>query len=411
MILLLSRDNSKCSSLHRKYTLFINYGMGYLKWIEIDESAPDWNLRQLKSCSDNDRILFCSVVKSNAYGHGVREITSLLPSADWFAVNSLDEGLELRHYGIKRPVLLLGHVLMERLHEAVDADLRLTVYNIETLEKLGKIPRNDTTCRLHVKIETGTGRQGILPEDVPEFIRKASGTPGLEIEGLSTHFANIEDTLNHEFAEKQLGIFKEVVETVRKSGIFPPIIHTACTAATILFPETHFNMLRTGIGLYGFWPSRETFLSAQTNGIPVPELRPVLSWKTRIAQIKDFPEGSYIGYGCTYRTSRKTRLGVLPVGYADGYDRKCGNSAHVLVRGKRAPILGRVCMNLVMVDLTDIPEVSLEDTAVLLGKDGNEIITAEMMAEWVGTINYEIVTRISPFMPRVIVKRGSESVH
>lgn len=385
--------------------------MGYLKWIEIEDSAPDWNLRQLKGCSENKGILFCAVVKSNAYGHGVREIASLLPSADWFAVNSLDEGLELRRYGVARPILLLGHVLMERLSEAVDADLRLTVYNIETLEKLEEILQKDTTCRIHVKIETGTGRQGILPENVPAFLRRAAGIPGIEIEGLSTHFANIEDTLNHEFAEKQLDIFRKVVETVRKSGISPSVIHTACTAATILFPETHFDMLRTGIGLYGLWPSRETFLSTQSNGIPVPELRPVLSWKTRIAQIKEFPAGSYIGYGCTYRTNRKTKLGVLPVGYADGYDRKCGNSAHVLVRGKRAPILGRVCMNLVMVDLTDIPEASLEDTAVLLGKDGNEIITAEMMAEWVGTINYEIVTRINPFTPRVIVRRGSESVH
>ncbi len=385
--------------------------MGYLKWIEIEDSAPDWNLQQLKSCSANESVLFCAVVKSNAYGHGAREFTSLLPSADWFAVNSLDEGLELRQFGIKRPILLLGHVLMEKLSEAIDADLRLTVYNIETLEKLEEILQKDTICRIHVKIETGTGRQGILPENVPEFLRRASGIDGLEIEGMLTHFANIEDTLNHDFAEKQLGIFKEVLETVRKSGIFPSIIHTACTAATILFPETHFNMLRTGVGLYGLWPSRETFLSAQSNGIPVPELRPVLSWKTRIAQIKELPAGSYIGYGCTYRTNRKTRLGVLPVGYADGYDRKCSNSAHVLVRRKRAPILGRVCMNLVMVDLTDIPEASLEDTVVLLGKDGNEIITAEMMAEWVGTINYEIVTRISPFIPRVIVKRGSGSVH
>ena len=165
-------------------------------------------------------------------------------------------------------------------------------------------------------------------------------------------------------------------------------------------------MLRTGIGLYGLWPSRETFLSAQSNGIPVPDIKPVLSWKTRIVQIKELPAGSYIGYGCTYKTSRRTRLGVLPVGYADGYDRKCSNSAHVLVRGKRAPLLGRVCMNLIMIDLTDIPEASLEDTVVLLGQDRNEIITAEMMAEWIGTINYEIVTRISPFLPRIIVRRG-----
>ena len=380
--------------------------MGYLKWVEIEDSAPNWNLGQLKSCSDNRDLLFCAVVKSNAYGHGVEPITSLLPSADWFGVNSLDEGIELRRNGIKRPILLLGHVLIERLPEAVDADLRLTVYNIETLEKLENFLNKKVNCRIHVKIETGTGRQGLLPDRVPEFIRRASGIEGLEIEGLSTHFANIEDTLNHEYAEGQLRLFNEVVETVRELGISPAVIHTACTAATILFPETHFNMLRTGIGLYGLWPSRETFLSAQSNEIPVPDLKPVLSWKTRIVQIKELPAGSYIGYGCTYKTSRITRLGVLPVGYADGYDRRCGNSAHVLVRGKRAPILGRVCMNLIMIDLTDIPGATLEDTAVLLGPDQNEIISAEMLAEWTGTINYEVVTRISPFLPRIIVRRG-----
>jgi alanine racemase len=396
-------------SLHSEYTVFIDYGMEYLKWVEIEGTAPDWNLRQLKSCSCDDGILFCAVVKSNAYGHGVSEIVSVLPSADWFAVNSLDEGLELRRFGIDRPVLLLGTVLLERLHQAVAADLRLTVYNFETLEKLERVLDEDATCRIHIKIETGTGRQGILPEDVPRFVAMASGIKGVEIEGISTHFANIEDTLNHEYAERQLHVFKGVVDAIRASGVSLKVIHTACTAATILFPETHFNMLRAGIGLYGLWPSRETFLSAQSGGIEVPHLRPVLSWKTRIAQIKELPEGSYIGYGCTYRTSRDTLLGVLPVGYADGYDRKCGNSAHVLVRGKRAPVLGRVCMNLTMIDLTDIPEASLEDTAVLLGRSGSEAITAEMIAQWVGSINYEVVTRISPFLPRIIVRKGSES--
>ena len=385
--------------------------MNYLKWVEIEESAPDWNLRQLRACSENGQYLpICAVVKANAYGHGVREITNLLPSADWFAVNSLDEGLELRYNGIERPILLLGHVLLDKLAEAIEADLRLTIYNTETLEMLKKTASLEKPARIHIKIETGTNRQGILPEDIPEFISRAARIPEIEIEGLSTHFANIEDTLNHEYAVEQLHRFEEVLRLIRDAGVHPEVIHTACTAATILFPETHFNMLRTGIGLYGLWPSRETFLSAQTAGRSVPDLKPVLSWKTRVAQIKTIPSGSFVGYGCTFRTNRKTRLGVLPVGYADGYDRGCGNSAHVLIMGKRAPLLGRVCMNLIMVDLTDIPQSRLEDEVVLLGKDGDENISAEMMAEWAGTINYEIVTRISPFMPRVI-KRGKESVH
>ena len=289
--------------------------MKYLKWVEIEESAPDWNLRQLRACSENGQNFpVCAVIKANAYGHGVREITSLLPSAAWFAVNSLDEGLELRHYGIERPVLLLGYVLLDRLTEAIEADLRLTVYNIETLKKLKKTVNPEKPARVHIKVETGTNRQGILPENLPEFLNSAALIPGIKIEGLSTHFANIEDTLNHEYAEVQLHRFEEVLRLIGDSGVHPEVIHTACTAAAILFPETHFNMLRTGIGLYGLWPSRETFLSAQTAGRQVPDLKPVLSWKTRIAQIKTIPSGSFVGYGCTFRTNRKTRLGVLPVG-------------------------------------------------------------------------------------------------
>ena len=391
-------------SLQVEYTVFIDMSMRYLKWVELDRSAPDWNLHQLKACSGKPDILFCAVVKSNAYGHGAETFTRILPSADWLAVNSLDEGLELRELGIEKPVLLLGHVLLERLQEALDADLRLTVYNFETIDVLEKLIPPSARCRVHVKIETGTGRQGILPEDVPAFLRRCCQIQGIEVEGFSTHFANIEDTLNHSYAEEQLQLFERVLASVESSGISPRLIHTACTAATILFPETHFNMLRSGIGLYGLWPSRETYLSARSGELSVPDLRPVLTWKTRIVQIKDLPEGSYVGYGCTYRTSRRTRLGVLPVGYADGYDRKCGNRAHVLVMGKRAPVLGRVCMNLVMVDLTDIPEAGLEDQVVLLGSDRGERISAEMMAEWVGTINYEIVTRISPFLPRISVE-------
>jgi len=381
----------------------IDSPMKHLKWVELDRSAPDWNLRQLRGCSpESSGTLFCAVVKANAYGHGIREIAGLIPSADWLAVNSLDEGLELRLMGEDRPVILLGHVLLERLGDALQAGLRLTVYNFETLDRLRGLSTGELGARIHVKVETGTGRQGILTADLDEFTRMALSIPGVEIEGVSTHFANIEDTLNHSYAEAQLARFREALQVIRSRGARPSIIHAACTAATILFPETHFSMLRAGIGLYGLWPSRETSLSARESGRRMPELRPVLSWKTRVVQIKQLPAGSYIGYGCTYRTSRPTRLGVLPVGYADGYDRSLGNTAHVLLKGKRAPLLGRVCMNLVMIDLTDIPEAVLEDEVILLGRDGDEAVTAEMMAEWAGTINYEVVTRISPLLPRVL---------
>jgi len=376
--------------------------MSSLVWIELDGKAADHNARELKACA-NEGVLLCAVIKSNAYGHGVAQMVKLLPSADWFAVNSLEEGLELRELGVRKPILLLGHVPLERLREAVEAGLRLTVYNLETLDALSRLHTSERQIRLHLKVETGTGRQGILIDEIGRFVERIDRTAGVELEGVSTHFANIEDTLNHEYSDYQVERFQRALQVLDDRGHSPSIIHTASTAASILFPQTHFRMIRAGIGIYGLWPSRETFISAKMGHGRVPDLRPVLTWKTRIVQIKTLPEGSFVGYGCTYRTTRRTRMAVLPVGYADGYDRKLGNNAYVLVNGKRAPVMGRVCMNLTMIDITDIEKVSLENEVVLLGTWDSESITAETLAGWAGTINYEIVTRISPYLERRIV--------
>jgi alanine racemase len=291
-------------------------------------------------------------------------------------------------------------VPIAELGEAVRADLRLTVFNRETIAALARLEGMPGPAGVHVKVDTGTSRQGVLPRDLEDFLRMVRGTRNVRLEGLSTHYANIEDTLNHEYAEMQLARFNEALAVTERVAGRPPYIHTACTAAALLFSSTHFTMLRTGIGLYGLWPSRETMVSAREKGGPVPDFRPVLSWKTRLVQVKDLPEGAYVGYGCSYRTMRPSILGVLPVGYADGYDRALGNHAHVLVRGRRAPVIGRICMNLCMVDLTDVPGARLEDEVMLMGSSGKERISAETMAEWANTINYEIVTRISPLLPR-----------
>jgi alanine racemase len=376
--------------------------MSSLAWVELDGKAPEHNLRQLRAGS-RPGVLACAVVKANAYGHGVAQIASLLPSAEWFGVNSLEEGLELRSSGITRPVILLGHVPLADLETAVEADLSLTVYNRETIEKLSSRKSGARTARVHIKVDTGTARQGVLPEDLEAFLRLVKDARGITVEGVSTHYANIEDTLNHEYAEMQIGRFNTALAAVDRLIGRPPFIHTACTAAALLFASTHFTMLRSGIGLYGLWPSRETVVSAREKGGAVPEFRPVLSWKTRVVQVKTLPEESYVGYGCSYRTMRRTVLGVLPIGYSDGYDRALGNKAHVLVRGRRAPVIGRICMNLCMVDLTDVPGARLEDEAVLIGRSGEEQISAETMAEWSATINYEIVSRISPLLPRKVV--------
>jgi alanine racemase len=380
--------------------------MSSLVWVELNAESPDHNLAEIRG-SHGFMGLHCAVVKSNAYGHGIREMLPLVTKADWLAVNSLDEGLELRSLGERRPVLLLGHVPLNKLHEARQADLRLIIANYETLLAVKQLPPSSKKVLLHMKLETGTWRQGVLPGDAPALALEIAETPGAFLDGVYTHFANIEDTLSHEYAEMQLSTFNGVLDVLRSRGLNPPVVHTACTAAAILFPRTHFTMLRTGIGLYGLWPSRETRLSAESTGVRVPDLRPVLSWKTRIVQVKEVPEGSYIGYGCTCRTTRTSKIAVLPVGYADGYRRSLGNSGWVLISGRRAPVLGRICMNLCMVDVTDINNAGLEDEVVLLGRSGSEEITADMLGLWMGTINYEVVTGISPLLPRKIVKGAS----
>jgi alanine racemase len=377
--------------------------MSALVWIELDREAPDYNLGELRKGLKKSTIL-CAVVKANAYGHGVKQMAALFRSAHWFAVNSLEEAVELREIGDRRPILVLGHVPLADLEEAVRHNLDLTVYNRETLEVLAGLDlRSIGAARLHLKVETGTGRQGVLPGQVRGFVEQLQAIPETKLVGVSTHFANIEDTLNHDYAQSQLDTFQRALGILEEMKVKPQYIHTAATAAAILFDKTHFNLVRAGIGIYGLWPSRETYLSTLLGHRPVPDLRPVLTWKTRLVQIKELPEGSYIGYGCTYRATRPIRVGVLPVGYADGYDRKLGNTAYVLIRGKRAPVIGRVCMNLTMVDISDIPQAGLEEEVVLLGRDGEERISAETMAEWAGTINYEVVTRISPFLPRKVV--------
>ena len=225
----------------------------------------------------------------------------------------------------------------------------------------------------------------------------------LELEGICTHFANIEDTTDHSFAETQIETFGRIGETLANAGFEISVRHAACSAAALLFTRTHLDLARLGISLYGLWPSRETYVACLERGKPALELRPALTWKTRVAQVKQVPEGSFIGYGCTYRATRDARIAVLPVGYYEGYGRSLSGVAHALIRGRRAPIRGRICMNMCMADVTDIEGVEQEDEVVLLGSQGDERVSAEQMASWSGTISYEVVARIHADLPRVVV--------
>jgi alanine racemase len=369
-------------------------------WVEINKNKLLHNLEQFKKLI-GDNIKIMGVVKANAYGHGLVEVAGIIyDKVDWFGADSLSEALKLREIGLKKPILVLGYTELADLREAVKNNISLTVYNKETIEKLGKIPIHNPNLnpKIHIKIETGTARQGVLEEDFLEFIKFVKQFPSIEVQGLSTHYANIEDTTDSSFAKSQLETFSRVTEILKKEGL-TPLRHTACSAATILFPETRFEMVRLGISMYGLWSSKETKAVAKNKNLEL-ELKPALTWKTIVAQIKNIPANTSVGYGLTERVSRDSKIAILPIGYYDGYDRKLSSIGSVLIRGKRCKVLGRVCMDMTIVDVTDLEKVELEDEVVLLGRQGREEVSAESLAQKIGTINYEVVTRINPLITR-----------
>lgn len=375
-----------------------------LTWVEIDESALAHNVRQFKQLIGRDRML-CIAVKANAYGHGLIESSRIMLAngANWLGINALFEARALREAGIKAPIYCMGYIPLSDLEEAVLLDVRMVTYNRDTIIKLSSLAQTSgKKARVHIKVETGNNRQGIPVSGVLSFARFICNQPGMILEGISTHFANIEDTTDHSYAEYQRSEFQKATSAMRRGGVDIPYVHAANSAATILFPDTYNTMVRVGIAAYGMWPSQETLISARESGCDI-SLHPILTWKTRIAQVKKVPKDSYIGYGCTYKTTRDTVLAILPVGYYDGYDRRLSGNAHVLIHGKRAKILGRVCMNIAMADVTDIADVYPEDEVVLLGRQGDETISAEQLAAWIGTINYEVTTRINERIPRIVI--------
>lgn len=373
-------------------------------WVEISREALIYNLGQFKNLV-GDEAKIMGVVKSNAYGHGLAEVAGVVSDkVDWFGVDSLAEALKLREIGVKKPILILGYTELSDLREAVKNNISLTVYNKETIEKLGRIPIQNLNLnpKVHIKIETGTSRQGVLEKDLPDFVKFIKQFSSVEIQGASTHYANIEDTTDSSFAVEQLAAFYRAAEILEKEGVNVLLRHTACSAATILFPETHFNMVRLGISMYGLWSSKETKAVAKNKNSEF-NLRPVLTWKTIVAQIKNIAAGTPVGYGLTERVGRDSKIAILPVGYYDGYDRKLSSVGNVLIRGKRCKVLGRICMNMVIVDVTDLERIELEDEVVLLGRQGREEVSADDLAGKIGTINYEVVTRINPLIARKIV--------
>ncbi len=370
-------------------------------WIELDIQALKHNFKFFRN-RIQQKIAIFPVVKANAYGHGMPEIVhGLLPLADGFCVHSAEEATRVPG---GKPILVLGHFpddlgFLARL--IIDCNPIFTITSDKQALALNNAAKAaGTPASVHIKVETGTHRLGLSPEEARELAISVTRFSHLHLSGFSTHFANIEDTTNHHFAMEQLAIFNSFRDSLPENSRYR--FHAACSAAALLFPETHLDIVRLGISLYGYYSSKETRLSSMKQGLqPENKLHPVLSWKTRPVQVKPVASGEFIGYGLTYRAHRPMTIAVLPVGYSDGYDRRLSNSGYVLFRGKRAPICGRICMNLMMVDVTHIPNPGCTDTVTLIGRDGDEWITAEVLASETGTIHYEILARLSPTIPRI----------
>ena len=379
-------------------------------WCEISRKAIESNIDTLRKRITNNVILGV-VVKADGFGHGIipcaREFVAA--GADWLIVNFAYEAQRLRQAGITAPIYICGNVSAPQSDIIAETKARVVVYDRDVILALAAAgTKTGNPVPIHIKIETGTHRQGLPLNQAFELAQFASQLDGILLEGITTHYADIEDTTDHQFAHQQLSLLQNAKKAFQNAGLDVAMVHSANSAATILWPETHGSMVRVGISAYGLWPSRETYATVlqnyatRNNGF-IPNLQPVLSWRARVVQVKEVPTGAYIGYGRTFRATHPMKIAILPLGYHEGYDRRLSNLAHVIIKGVRSPVRGRICMNMMMVDVTHIPGVKVGDIATLLGSDGEERVSAEQLASWMGTINYEVVSRINSSQPRFVL--------
>jgi len=361
---------------------------------EIDLAALRYNYHQVTKLSDNSRKLL-AIVKANAYGHGAVRISRELEKCgvDFLGVAMCEEAAELRIAGIKSSILVMGGIYQGQENDVFKHDLIPVIFNIESARRLNAhASQNGIKIKVHVKLDTGMGRVGILPGDVEAFFSAIKRFDYLQVDGLLTHLAiaDCPDDNATSFTCGQIDTFTSLVNKIREMGFSPSFLHLANSAAIIKKSAPCFNVLRPGIMLYGISPS--PFLSI--------DLKPVLSLKTKIIALKKVPRGNSISYRRTFISERESMIATLPVGYADGYSRQFSNKAAVLIHGSRAPIAGVVCMDMTMVDVTDIPAVNLHDDVVLLGSQGSQSINAHELAEAAHSISYEILCGISSRVPR-----------
>jgi len=367
-------------------------------YAQVDLSAIAFNLKRIAEKVAPARIM--AVVKANAYGHGALEVArvALETGASYLAVALLEEGIELREQGIKAPILVFGGAFPDEMGEFLQHDLDVTVYSERQIKALSQEARRlGKRARVHVKVDTGMGRVGVAWQEAVPFAQRIVRNPYLYLVGLYTHFAT-SDMKDKSFACTQWERFSRVIQELEDSGVQVPIKHAANSGAILDLPETYLDMVRPGIMIYGYYPSAET-----TESVP---LRPAMTLKSRVIQVKEVPEGTGISYGHTYVTPRATRIATIPVGYADGYNRLLSNQGEVLIRGRKYRVVGRVCMDQIMADVGLDSDVQVGDEVVLFGRQGDQEVSVYDICRKLHTIPYEVCCWVSARVPRVYVGKS-----
>ena len=369
----------------------------------IDLDAVCHNMEQMHhNLSDNTQMI--GVIKTDGYGHGAVQIGRELEKMSYvfgYAVATVEEAMILRRVGLQKPILILGYTFPYCYEDLIRYNIRPTVFREDTIDELAECARKMCKpVKVHVKVDTGMTRVGIKSDDDGiAFVNKALHTDGIEIEGMFTHFAGADET-DKRLAREQLRKFQDFMERVEKELNFTiPMKHCSNSAGIVELPEANMDLVRAGISLYGLWPSEQVSRD-------IVSLEPVLSLKSHIVYIKEVAAGVPISYGGTYVTPKRMRVATIPVGYGDGYPRGLSNKGYVLVRGKKAPILGRVCMDQFMVSVADIPEAAEGDEVTLIGRDEDLEITMEQLGDLSGRFNYELACDLGKRIPRVYVKKG-----
>ena len=370
-------------------------------WAEIDLDAIIKNMESIKSRIDKNAQVV-AVIKTDGYGHGAAQIARVLEPDEqvWgYAVATAEEAFSLREHAIRKPILILGYTFPYSYEKLINEDVRMAVFMDDVAQMLSdKAVEMGKVCKVHVKVDTGMTRIGIRPDaEGIAFVDRLSKLPGIEIEGIFTHFAQA-DEYDKTPTKKQIALFQKMIAMLEERNVKIPIHHCSNSAGIVEIPEANMDMVRAGITLYGMWPSEEVAHNIS--------LHPVMSLKSHIAFVKTLEKGRKISYGGIYETPSEKRIATIPVGYADGYARGLSNKGYVLIHGKKAPICGRVCMDQFMVDVTEIPEAKEGDPVTLLGKDGSECITMEELGELSGRFNYEFACLITPRVPRICIQES-----